>query len=575
MSAPHIASQRVARIVHGPKGSMEMDGASYRRHGGVHILNLSGGPYDRAFQHGSLLRQVIPEGPLPLFNRYMSLFLELSRARAASPLILEWLSRRVVPRIQRQYSPRLRAAIAGMADGAGLPEAEVSAAYALPEAMLATMAMYGRVARRPIALPPLYGCTSAVAGPERTRRNQLLHGRNFDFFGMDRWSAHPVVAFHTPEEGLRHVSVTSAGIVSGGITAMNEQGVVCTVHQHFPKRLDFDGLSVGEPAEEVARLASSVEEAISLLDQQRTIGSWTFILSDPTQAVAYEMTPAGRRVVPMEDGVLGYANVLLHPDLSEVELDFHTPYVRANHARQARVTARLAGEAKHDEEGVISILADRVDPAVGQPVAFGTSIASVMCAASVVFRPADGRLWVSSGAAPACYGPFVGFDLKQAGPSGKPKRFEGPLPSKDPVVQAIRTYVEGVSAAVTLGDEAEALAKVEAAIALQPDAVMYRLVAATMSLRADRGEGAEAHLRHALGQQPSVAQRPDVAARIQLNLAWALDLQGRRGEAKQAYREALNLEARDPDVRGLAKKGLRFALSRRQARHLPLEFVYG
>ncbi|MFN3197359.1 MAG: C45 family autoproteolytic acyltransferase/hydrolase [Bradymonadia bacterium] len=563
--------QRLIQVEHGPKGSLQMEGASARRHGGIHLLHLSGGPYDRAFQHGTLLRRQIPEGPLPLFNRYLEIFLKQSRARTMAPVILEWLQRRVIPRIEGQFSPRLRASIAGMADGSGVPESEVSAAYAMPEAMLALVARYGRITGKSIALPPIYGCTTAIAGPTKTVRKQLLHARNFDFFGMDRWSAHPVVAFHTPEEGLRHVSVTSAGIVGGGITAMNEKGVVCTVHQHFPRELNFDGLSVGEPAEEVVRLANSVEEAVAVLDQHQTIGTWTYLISDRNGAVAYEMSAMGRRVVPMTDDLLGYANVMMHPDLHTAELEFYTPYVRANHARLVRVQQLLRSREKHDEGGMVEILSDRYDEVSGGNVAFGPTIASVLAAASVVFRPADCRLWVSSGAAPTCYGPYVGFDLKQQGPSGKPKRFNGPLERDDPALRAIRLYAEGAGAALTLDDVAQASALIEQAVELQPESPMYRLVAAMLRVKLNHGEAAQAHVKTAL----SLTSRPDVTARLQLTLGWALDLQGERREAKAAYAEALALEARDADLRHWARSGRLRAMTARRAAHLPIEFVYG
>lgn len=571
MLHPLPSTQRLVRLEHGTKGSIQIDGASYRRHAGLHVLQLSGGPYERGFQHGALLRQAIPNGPLPLFGRYMEVFLQHSRARPVSGAILSWLHHRVTPRIVGQYSPRLRAAIAGLADGAGLPEEEVARAYALPESMLAAISAYARTGRRPIALPPLYGCTSAVAGRSRTVRKQLLHARNFDFFGMDRWAAEPVVAFHTPEEGLRYVTVTSAGVIGGGVTAMNEKGVVCTVHQHFPRKLDFDGLSVGEPAEAVVRLAGSVDEAVEILDQSSTISAWTYVLSDRQKAVAYEIAPGARRVVPMHDDTLGYANVFLSDDLSRVESEFFTPYVRANHARLLRVRGLLAERERHDEAGMIAILADRVDRALDKPAAFGNTIASANGAASVVFRPADCRLWVSSGPAPTCYGPYIGFDLKQQGPSGKPKRFNGPLGLDEPAVVAIRAYVEGAGAAFTHNDDAQALAHVERAVSLQPESPMYRVVAGILSVKLGLAEAAEAHVREVLG----AAHRPDVAARLQLVLGWSLDLQGRRKGAREAYREALALEPRDADVRHWAKAGRRRALKATAARHLPIEYVYG
>ncbi len=59
-------------------GVRHLGEARHQRHEGLHVLNLHGGPYDMAFQHGALLREAIPRGPLPFFEQYLTLLLRNS-----------------------------------------------------------------------------------------------------------------------------------------------------------------------------------------------------------------------------------------------------------------------------------------------------------------------------------------------------------------------------------------------------------------------------------------------------------------------------------------------------------------
>ncbi len=554
--------------------------AEHRRIGPFHVLRLYGGPYDMARQHGALLREAIPRGPLPLFERYLGLFLRNSPLGPAAGTVEKLLDAWMRPRMLKRMPATMRAVAAGLADGAGLAEASVLRAYLMPDAVVYAMTLFGKLTRAPFDMPPgsrpagplvggcpPLGCTSAIAGPERTERGALLHARNMDFPGVDRWDREPVVAFHHPEEGQTYVTFTSAGIAGGAITGMNASGLTFAVHQHFAAEFDLDGEPVGLAGEQVLREARTLDQAIGILDKHRPMAGWTYVLADAQRAIAYEIAPGLRRIVPMTDGLLGYANVYQHPDLVDAERRVYPAYVQANHARHHRVWAALrAGGAHHTEATMAAILADAQVDGVPAPVAVGDAICTPYTVLSVVMRPSDKRFWIGEGPVPTAAGTYLGFDLRAEGPAGKPKTVSSGETRETPRVMATLRYAEGWRAYLEDADLPKARAMLEQAAGLYPADSTLHHAAGLLALKAVDLTAAELHFRDALAQ-PHRAERH---ARSHAALAFTLTLAGRREEAAASIREARRLAPGDDIV----KKQLSGRFTAGRARRLAVELLY-
>lgn len=525
------------------------------------------------FQHGTLLRDAARRGPVPLYARYLGVMFRNSPIRAVHGPLQRFAEDVVVPRFVRRLPDYVRAELAGFADGAALPERDVLRAAVVADTMLYVFAGYGRLNRVPLApgcpSPPPLGCTSAVAGRSCTRRGELLHGRNLDFVGVGRWDAEPTVAFHDPDHGRRFVSVTSAGVCGGGVTAMNDAGVTCAVHMHFPRELDYTGTPVGVVGDEVMRGAGSVDEAIEILDCHRPIAAWTYIVADAQRAIAYEVAPGLRRVVEMTDDRLGYANAYVHPDMQAVEHNFYPLYFEANDARHRRVDALLRADDAHTEASVIRMLDDHHDPGLDETVELGNTIATPYTVSSVVFRPADRRLWVSEGPAPTSAGPFVGFDLSQRGPSGKPRLLQGPDRRDGERLRALHAYCDAFRQFTEGDDPVAARDRLREVVALRPHDAVIRHVAGLLELKCGSPAAASDHLRAAL-RYPHTRSR---LARLHLALARTLDVVGDRATARAEYHSAI--ATGDREVRAAARRGRMSPFTLARARRLEIEFIYG
>ena len=561
---------RVARIETDEHGVRHLGEARHLRHEGLHVLHVHGGPYDMAYQHGVLLREAIPRGPLPLFERYLALLLRNSPlgplAGPVTSVLEAWTRRRQLERLP----VTMRASVAGLADGAGLREADVLKAYLMPDAVLYAMALFGKLTRAPIApgcgCPP-FGCTSAVVAPQHTARGHLLHARNMDFVGPGRWDAEPVVTFHRPEEGQNYVTFASAGITGGGITGMNRAGLTFAVHQHFPVEVDLEGEPVGLAGEQVLREAKTLDEAIGLLDRHHPMGGWTYIVADSQRAVAYEVAPRQRRVVSMDAGYLGYANVYQHPDMRDTERGVYPAYVQANHARHRRVWQLLrAGGDTHTEASLAGILNDAHVDGLASGVVTGDAICTPYTVLSVIFRPADRRFWIGQGPVPTSAGRFIGFDLRSQSLAGKPTVIESGETRLTPRVQAVQLYAEAWRVYMEDADLAGARAAVDRSLAAYDADPTVHHAAGLLALRAVDLPAAELHLQGALAREP----RPERRARSHAALAFVLALAGRKGESVAAAREAKRLAPADESVR----HQLAGLFTQRRARRLPVELLY-
>jgi tetratricopeptide (TPR) repeat protein len=538
--------------------------SSYERVEGIHVLRLHGSDYEMGFQHGQLLRDSIPRGPLPYFARYVEKLLSaglLGRfGSGPSRAIGGVLSATVGQRIARRFPKRVLDAMDGLADGARLSRKELRRAVTMPETYLWVGSAYKKIFRAPMAPRygvPILGCTSAIAWGDATVEKRMLHGRNFDYQGVGVWDREQAVVFHEPKDGQPYVSIAAAGVLLGGVTAMNASGLSLVVHQHLAcTDFDLEGLPIGVVGDEIMRHAKSLDDARRLLDEHTPNGAWTYVITSAKEnrAMAYEVTSDRRAVVTPRDldpkaseagGVFGYSNVYLHKDLQPTEVDFYPSYWRNNMARFRRANARLhEAYGKIDADVIASILGDTA----GEKCRF-SAIAALTTVASVVFDPARGIVYVATGRPPVCNRPYLAFDLHARAARSDLATVTGGVRGADvAAVAAFDAYRDAFEAHFNGSDVPKAREHVARARAHQPRQAVYAFVAGLLALA---GEDASAALD---AFDAALALGHDDAERIAGFRLWrgrALDALGRRQEALGEYAAA---KTGDPNVKRAAEK---------------------
>ncbi len=557
-TTPTITEPSIARRTLGP--------AWHERHAGLHVVKLKGSAYEMGHQHGALLRDVIPSGPIPYYRAYFEKLIGRAALGPLGPLVWPTLQALVGTRVGRKMPGFAEETIRGLADGAGLRFEDVYGGCTMPDSMIWLAARFQELrAPGPAVVHRLslgLGCTSAIAWGSATRDGKLVHARNFDYHGVDSWPRTQAVLFHEPEEGQRYVSIAAAGVVLGGITAMNEAGLSLTVHQHmFTDQSALGGTPIGAMGDEVMRKAESLDDAERLLAGNRPIGCWTYVITDgkTNEVMCFEESPKRHRSFrlggdrPMDataqraKDTFGYANVYLDDALGRTETNLYGSYWRHNAARHRKTNDRLAaGAGAHDVQTVAGILADRGHDACR----VSEASAMVMTVASVVFRPEDGLVWVGTGEAPTSRNRFVAFDLKGERRATEEASFVVDDGETAEARRAFELYRDAMVLHVDHANVEGAATAMREACELAPEEPVFHFVRGLLALEQRARTSAEEAFTRAITIGHPHAER---RAAFHLWRARVRGELGRRDEAIADYRACLALAA-DPPVHAAARR---------------------
>lgn len=526
-----------------------------RRVGALNVMKVKGSFHEMGRQHGALLREQIPRGPLPYYRTYIERLLGPSLG-PATKLVWPAVQTLVGRRVAKAMLPFILETLQGMAEGSGQRYEDLLAGGTMPDALLwvASRVMQvkgpGPAMHHRLALN--LGCTSAVAWGDATSDGRLLHARNFDYHGVRSWPETATVIFHEPDAGQRYVSVAAAGVPLGGVTAMNEAGLSLTVHQHmFTDKAALGGTPIGLVGDIVMREARSLDDAERILAKYVPIGCWTYLITDAhtKQVLCWEENPDRRasRRTTADDATFGYANIYLDRELGSTEVNLYGSYWRHNQGRHRRVNELLAPGGL-DPAAMAGILGDTGDSGCR----LRSSICMLMTVGSVVFRPEDGVLWVGNGEAPTSGRPFLPFSL--AAEDYAPEHGTlAPAPAEPAAADAFEQYRLAYLAYGDDGDLTAAHVHLDAACTMQPDQPLYRYVTGLVALSEGDAAAADESLTAAIA-----LAHPDPERRAAFHL-WrgrARDLLGRREQALGDYRATLGHHA-DPPVTAAARKALR------------------
>ncbi len=310
---------------------------------GLNVLNVAGTFEEMGRQHGTLLADEIRRGPIPYYRTFVEKMIRGTAPGALGRLGRRALQETVGRKVAAKFPEFALDTIRGMADGAGLPFAEVLEGATMPDTLMWVAARFIDVKRVPPAvrhrLALGLGCTSAIAWGDSTRDGKLYHARNLDYHGVSCWPSTSTVAFHSPKGGLRYVSAAAAGVVLGGFTAMNEAGLTLTVHQHmFTRRAALGGTPIATVGDIVMREAKNLADAEAILARHRPIGCWTYLVADghAKEVLCWEEDPERRVAKRIQSGSFGYTNIFLDEELGATERDLYPTYWRHNHGRYER-----------------------------------------------------------------------------------------------------------------------------------------------------------------------------------------------------------------------------------------------
>lgn len=218
---------------------------------GVKILHTSGTNYEMGYQHGSLLKEETQQN--------IRAFLDFSVVEYDT-LINTW-------NIIKEYIPQeYIEEYHGIADGAGIPFNDIVAGYMT--ILWSDMACFGITSWGPA-----------------TKDGRLYHTRSLDYtIGIkDPISgklAHEnsVLIVRNPDNGFASISPSVAGTMHFG-GGFNEEGIAIGMQVCWSEDYTFHGIPAKVRTQMVLDYASSSQDAIDILTNNKTLG-WNFVISD-------------------------------------------------------------------------------------------------------------------------------------------------------------------------------------------------------------------------------------------------------------------------------------------------------
>ncbi len=545
------------------KGNLE-------RTGGLWVLHLRGTSFERGLQHGTLMRYRVRE----TVQFYRSLP-EILASRALAPesfklKALMRLKRNLVTRFNKRRDSDALEEMRGLAVGLGLKEEELAEALVLADVFQIVSAMAEKQRKAGPPVIPGFGCTSAV----RETPEGLLFARNFDFWGAGYWDANPAVIFHHPDRGKAFCSITTAGMPTGGITSINENGLAIVVHQHASRDSSVQGVPIIDIAHNIARSASNVDEAIELASRSKATGGWTIVVAggSPPAAAAIELSAADQKVRYPREGILIATNCFIDEDLSLREIQANVSATLSDRARFARAT-ELAASSRVNPSRMAGILGDHYDVLAGRERSAGFTISRITNLSSVLFDLSHKRFWVSESSAPTSGGSFVGFDLDAELGGGRSSvgRLEGDRTRRAKTPSAQARYLEAHKQYVYSGDLNQVHEILNECVSIDPEEPTYHLMKGIVRAMLGNFRQALTSIDHAI-EVEAVAQKRHV------DLLWKariLDLMDRREESRSIYDELLDDESVPLPILKAASRGRKKGFKEKDPGGMLLDFTNG
>lgn len=245
---------------------------------GLRVVSLSGTPYEMGRQHGETLRDEVRASVgqvLGYFRRYLRI-----------PWMRTWLVNAWLERGWRQakpfIAPEVFEELRGLADGSGVPLAELYRLHAVPDRT--------------------YSCSNFAAWGRATDGGRLIHLRNLDWniqAGLQRFA----VLFIVRPNGKRaYVSPGWAGFI-GVLTGINDAQV--SIGQVGAETADatFRGEPMAFLMRRVLEESDRLDEAVELVRAaRRSVGvNYVIAQAGARRGVALETTHSAARVFEADD----------------------------------------------------------------------------------------------------------------------------------------------------------------------------------------------------------------------------------------------------------------------------------
>ena len=292
------------------------------------LIDVSGTPYERGYQHGRAAGDLIRRYPdalrrvIAVEARYRAPDSEPAEIADAE---LEARTLRFLPFFER-FCPEHVTEIRGIADGA-----EVPFWMALLPNVRAEVGVFDRSSHGAT------GCTAFAAGPHATADGGVLIGQNQDQNGLMRELT--IILRVEPDDGPNMLTATFGGLIAyGGINSAGV-GIMQNSLANSVWRLGLPHY----PLKRSLLQQESIDGCLAQFDRAPLGSCANYVLCDREEVVDVEATPDGYAVLRRAEGWVAHANHFCDRDLAADEKLLEA--LPDSKGRYKRIDALMAAES--------------------------------------------------------------------------------------------------------------------------------------------------------------------------------------------------------------------------------------
>ena len=388
---------------------------------GLYEMRVCGGPFERGEAIGKLGEDLLYQQEKAFADKLFEM-VPSSRYRAFLHYFITIFNRRMGASVPLEYRQEIKAMSASCThefDEFGSPyerQMQYHSAHDIGHVMQDYM---------------LVGCTSFAVWGRESADSSLLMARNFDFYMGEEFAKNKLVLFEKPDSGYAYVSVTWPGML-GVVSGMNTQGLAVTINASKLEVPSSSATPISILVKSILQYASNIEEAETIASSFKTFVCESILVGSANdgRAVIIEKTPSAMGVYsPDGDYASSRMTVASSGGASAVTRIICTNHYQSDRFRDdpvnvenirvsdsgyryRRVQQLLDSLGSIDYLKAAAVLRD-IRGVDGEDVGYcnDLSINQMLAMHSVIFKPAEKKIWVST--SPWQFGKFVCFDLDE------------------------------------------------------------------------------------------------------------------------------------------------------------------
>jgi isopenicillin-N N-acyltransferase-like protein len=257
------------------------------------------------------------------------------------------------------------------------------------------------------------GCTSFSPWKEDSTENNLILGRNFDFYVGEDFAKDKIILFINPEEGYKLATITWGGFL-GVVSGMNEKGLTVTLNAAKSGLPSSAKTPISIVARKILQYAKNIDEAFEIAKQHETFVSESLMIGSAEDGYTAIIEKSVNKIaLHRSDSTSIICSNHYQSDSFKTDIDNQENInTSASNYRQIRTNNLMNENPNLDYLDVAKILRDKQGHQ-GKEIGFGNEKAlnQLLGHHSVIFMPKKRLMWVST--APYQLGEFVAYDLNQ------------------------------------------------------------------------------------------------------------------------------------------------------------------